>query len=1283
MKTRLLTFFTALLCSTAMMAYDLYVQGLCYNLNAETQTAEVTYLNNEGGYGYNYGWKISSADIPASVTKDGVSYAVTSIGDRAFNNCRKLVSVTIPNTVTSIGRRAFENCETLAEVTIPNSVNSIGEYAFYGCYTETAGEDGNTVKTGLQTVNIGSGVTTIGRHAFTNCFILTAFNVASGNLNFSSVNGVLFSKYKKKLILFPCGKESDIYVVPESVTAIGTYAFENCYGLKNIRFFPALTVIEDYAFYGCIHLPKEDGLRYADTYLVGTASNSTAYTIKDGTKWIGNDAFKSSGGVENKVASVYIPNSVTTICDNAFYGCKDITQLVIPDGVTSIGPSAFYNVPEIVYCGTATGGPWKALSWLGQTKEVYTVYDRSEMTLTYYYDNQRATRIGLTEVYDPEVLRWNGYSTAVKKVVIDPSMKEAPLTSMRRLFFGGWDSAAGINGVLYNMEAIEGLENLNTANVTDMRDMFMSCVNLKSLDLSSFNTANVTKMSFMFYNCAYLESLDLNSFDISKLQDTYCMFRLCSSLQTIYCNADWSTSAILTSSADMFADCDKLVGGSGTPYYKDDVDYTFARPDGGPDAPGYFTSRKAQVYTLFDGDHTLTYYFDDKYDLTNPYCEFYDPVNEPWKSRFSTYNDQITEAVIDPSMANANLTSLNCFFSGSGHSLIKLATIKGLENLNTANVEDMSAMFFCCYGLKTIDLTMFDTQKLTNTKEMFAHCGILTKIYCNEDWTTQLVKSDDMFLDCPNLIGGTWPVMAYDDTKIDGAYARPCSETASGYFTKPLLEMYTEFDEATGTLTYYFNDKRMRHQGVTELCDATPRFADYSDKVVKAVIDPSMIDAPMTNLSNLFYGGYSSERGEEVTLSKLTTIEGLENLNSGMAYDMSGMFNGCSALTTIDLSSFNTKYVENMSEMFKNCSSLKVLDISSFDTERLKFAYSMFNGCKSLTTIFCNDDWSENSILTSSDAMFLYCQNLVGGKGTIFNGDSWELTDKRYARPDGGASAPGYFTLKDDMIYTVFDEATGTLTYRYDDKYDVSNPYIEIYDPVNRPDAVRFTGYDRKVLKAVVDQSMKRAKLTSLNGMFFGGADATGITALTKMKSIEGLENLNTANVTDMSNMFLGCNAIESLDVSTFNISKVTDMTFMFNSCYALMTIYCGEDWSVSPALTTDLGMFTASKMLIGGHGTDYDVSKVDKSYARPDGGEANPGYFTLRGDANGDNKVTIDDAIDVVNSILGNTSSDFSKGAANMNGELDENGEPSVTVSDAVEIIQKLMFDDDEIPAE
>jgi surface protein len=375
----------------------------------------------------------------------------------------------------------------------------------------------------------------------------------------------------------------------------------------------------------------------------------------------------------------------------------------------------------------------------------------------------------------------------------------------------------------------------------------------------------------------------------------------------------------------------------------------------------------------------------------------------------------------------------------------------------------------------------------------------------------------------------------------------------------------------------------------------------------------------------------------------MTVIEGLENLN--------------------------TAVVESMGCMFRDCSSLKVLDLTSFNIDNLKTAYTMFYGCSSLTTIFCNQDWSLNTELVANSGLYVFtsCTNLVGGKGTKNNNPEVGLA---YARPDGGPNSPGLFTMKEAMVYTVFDEATGTLTYRYDDQFDVGNPYVEFYDPVNAPSAVRFTDYNKKVQKAVIDPSMKNANLTSLNSMFYGGAGPTGINALSKMKSIEGLENLNTANVTDMSNMFLGCNAIESLDLTSFDVSKVTDMTFMFNSCYALMTIFCSEDWSTSSALTSDLAMFTASTLLVGGHGTSYNSSKVDKSYARPDGGESKPGYFTMRGDANGDDQVTMTDAVSIVNSILGNPAPGFNKGAANLNGDVDENGEPKVSISDAVGVL-------------
>ena len=228
---------------------------------------------------------------------------------------------------------------------------------------------------------------------------------------------------------------------------------------------------------------------------------------------------------------------------------------------------------------------------------VYTEFVEETGTLTYYYDFLRSERTGITEKYvpvsHPDAVRFRSYYNKVKKVVIDPSMKDAPMTSFNGMFFGGTDPKTWVMYKLSKLTTIEGLENLNTENVTDMSNMFSMCSSLTSLDLSSFNTSRVTKTVAMFQSCEKLETVDVSSFDISKVTDMGQMFNYCPKLTTIYCNDDWSTS---TAASDyMFSGCTLLVGGKGTVFDSNFIDKTYARPDGGEEAPGYFTERKYVV----------------------------------------------------------------------------------------------------------------------------------------------------------------------------------------------------------------------------------------------------------------------------------------------------------------------------------------------------------------------------------------------------------------------------------------------------------------------------------------------------------------------------------------------------------------------------------------------------------------------------------------------------------------------------------------------------------------
>ena len=275
-----------MMCSSiGVNAYDAAIDGIYYNLDASTGRAEVV----SGVTTYK-----GSITIPESVTYEGTTYSVTSIGEKAFSGFYGLTSITILNSVTSIGEKAFLGCYGLTSVTIGNSVTSIGYDAFYEC-------------SGLTSVTIGNSVTLIGGSAFGHCTSLTSITI------------------------------------PNSVTFIGTYAFSGCTRLKSIEIPNSVTFIGDYAFNNTAwynNQPK--GLVYAGKVAYrykGTMPENTEIVLQEGTLGITISAFYGCTGL----TSVTIPNSVTSIGRSAFEGCTGLTSITIGNSVTSIGGSAFYN----------------------------------------------------------------------------------------------------------------------------------------------------------------------------------------------------------------------------------------------------------------------------------------------------------------------------------------------------------------------------------------------------------------------------------------------------------------------------------------------------------------------------------------------------------------------------------------------------------------------------------------------------------------------------------------------------------------------------------------------------------------------------------------------------------------------------------------------------------------------------------------------------------------------------------------------------------------------------
>ena len=299
-------------------------------------TGGAIYFDSDTGEITNCDTSVTSVDIPEEI--NGAS--VTSIGEFAFDGCRSLTSITIPNSVTSIGKCAFQGCRSLTNITIPNSVTSIGESAFSDCDS-------------LTSITIPDSVTSIGEGPFNWCSSLTSIIVDDNNKNYSSKDDVLYDKEQTKLIKYPGGNSRKSFTIPGSVTSIGKSAFENCDLLISITIPDSVTSIGDDAFEYCdsltsITIPSSvtsigkrafDSCR--DLTSITVDDNNKNYSSNDGVLYDKEQTKLIKYPMGHNKTSFVIPNSVTSIGDYAFYYCRSLTSVTIQSGVTSIGVQAF------------------------------------------------------------------------------------------------------------------------------------------------------------------------------------------------------------------------------------------------------------------------------------------------------------------------------------------------------------------------------------------------------------------------------------------------------------------------------------------------------------------------------------------------------------------------------------------------------------------------------------------------------------------------------------------------------------------------------------------------------------------------------------------------------------------------------------------------------------------------------------------------------------------------------------------------------------------------------
>ena len=302
------------------------IDGIYYNLNNTSLTAEITVPNNCSGV---YSGEVT---IPSTVTYDGNNYSVTTIGKWAFLGCDDLASVTIPNSVTSIGIQAFRECGRLTSISIPNSVTSIGDEAFGAC-------------SALTSITIPGSVTDIGKFAFDG----TAWYD-------NQPNGLVYAGKVAYGYKGTMPTNTNI-TLEEGTKGIAGMAFMFCIGLTSVTIPNSLITIGECAFYGCSGLTSvtiPEGMISIGDQAFEECSGLTSINIPNSVTSIGNGAFNGC----NSLQSVTLSNSLTTIGENAFQYCIGLTSITIPKSVTSISWGPFGGCSGLASIVVEDGNPF-------------------------------------------------------------------------------------------------------------------------------------------------------------------------------------------------------------------------------------------------------------------------------------------------------------------------------------------------------------------------------------------------------------------------------------------------------------------------------------------------------------------------------------------------------------------------------------------------------------------------------------------------------------------------------------------------------------------------------------------------------------------------------------------------------------------------------------------------------------------------------------------------------------------------------------------------------------
>ncbi len=768
------------------------------------------------------------------------------------------------------------------------------------------------------------------------------------------------------------------------------------------------------------------------------------------------------------------------------------------------------------------------------SSEAYAVLSENNTVLTFYYDENKTSRNGMSvePVSGPYAIPWYDAHNTITNVVFEPAFgKCTTLTSTANWFY---ECTA--------LTSISGIEYLNTTNVTDMHQMFTGCTSLTSLTLDGLNTSNVanmnsmflscsaltqlsinintenvTDMGYMFQYCGALTSLDLSSFNTAKVTEMEYIFYDCSQVTTIYVGSGWINNPDIHAN-DMFHGCSSLVGGNGTAFDSRYTSYAYAHIDGGTDNPGYFTDKNASYNEAYgvlviDENNTasLTMYYDANRDAHREGQVIgLDEMmqNQAWMM----YRENVTTVVFDSSFANCRPTSTAFWFAYCR----SLTSIVGLQYLRTDETTNMSFMFNECSSLTSLDLSSLNTENVTNISGMLGGCRSLTSVDLSGFNTRQVTNMNSLFEQSAAL------------TTIN----------LSSFNTSQVTDMSYMFNECSALTTIYVGSD-WSTEAVT---NGTDMFNKCTNLVGGAgtTYSADHIDHTYARIDggpNSSTPGYLTDSNASATHLVMITVEGNGEVSAGQAAVIRDrgdvhVANG----DPLEMFFFPDEGYQLTSLVIDS------LDVTARVTAATEYSAASYTipgvyGDLAITVTFTQTA-AENEAyaVLSADSLtvtFYYDDQKSARGGIDINNN------------DVGPNGSPYSTATTVVFDASFANYRPTSTAFWFQKCfsltSITN--IENLNTSNVTDmSEMFTGCSFTTIDV---SNFNTANVTTMSNMF---------SSCYYMTTLD-LSNFNTANVTDMSYMFLNCSGLTTLDLSNFNTTNVTDMKWMFYGCSALANL--------------------------------------------------------------------------------------------------------------------------------